>query len=108
MLRHNAGKNFASSEFRSKAVAIAILIKEVLVEAYNSVSKVKRYYAPLRRAFNIIRSKTSINMPPDNALQAAVKAVNNTAGLNGLVPTLLIFGAYLRLTKISPPSLSIY
>ena len=68
MLRHDAGKNFASSEFRSKVVAIVILIKEVLVEAYNSVSKVERYYTLLRRAFNIIRSKTSINIPPDNAL----------------------------------------
>ena len=29
----------------------------------------------------------------------AVKAINDTAGPNGLVPTLLVFGAYLRLSK---------
>jgi hypothetical protein len=29
----------------------------------------------------------------------AVKAVNNTASPNGLVPTLLVFGAYLRITE---------
>ena len=32
----------------------------------------------------------------------AVKAINNTASLNGLVPTLLIYGAYLRIDKLDP------
>ena len=33
---------------------MSIEIKEVPVEAHNSVSKVERYHAPLRRAFKII------------------------------------------------------
>ena len=37
----------------------------------------------------------------------AVKAVNNTAGLDGLVPTLLVYGAYLRISNLDPPALSI-
>jgi hypothetical protein len=37
----------------------------------------------------------------------AVKAINDTAGPDGLVPTLLIFGAYPRMTSMDPPSLSI-
>jgi hypothetical protein len=32
-----------------------------------------------------------------------VKAVNDTVGLNGLVPTLLVFRAYLRITRLSAP-----
>jgi hypothetical protein len=32
----------------------------------------------------------------------AVKAVNNTAGPNGLVPTLLVYRAYLRIGKLDP------
>ena len=36
---------------------MAIKIKEVLVEAYNSVGLVKRYYIPLRRAYEIIQDK---------------------------------------------------
>ena len=40
-------------------------------------------------------------------LQMAVKAVNDLAGPNGIIPTLLVFGAYPRLTQIDPPSLSI-
>ena len=37
-------------------------------------------------------------------MQIAVKAVNNTAGLDGLVPTLLVYGAYLRISKLDPPA----
>lgn len=38
-------------------------------------------------------------------LQIAVKAVNDLASPNRLVPTLLVFGAYSRLTEIDLPSL---
>ena len=35
----------------------------------------------------------------------AVKAINNTASPNGLVPTtLLVYGAYLRIGKLDPPT----
>ena len=35
-------------------------------------------------------------------LQMAVKAVNDTAGLDGLVPTLLVYRAYLRMSNLDP------
>ena len=37
----------------------------------------------------------------------AVKAVNNTAGPNRLVPTLLVYKAYLRISNLGPSALSI-
>jgi hypothetical protein len=37
----------------------------------------------------------------------AVKAVNNTAGPNGLVPTLLVYKAYLWISNLDPPALSV-
>ena len=37
----------------------------------------------------------------------AVKAVNDTAGPDGLVPTLLVYGAYPRMSKLDPPAPSI-
>jgi hypothetical protein len=37
----------------------------------------------------------------------AVKAVNDLAGPNGIIPTLLVFRAYPRLTKDSPLSPSL-
>src|SRR6266576_7327842 len=41
------------------------------------------------------------------ALQMAIKAVNNTAGPDGLVPTLLVYRAYPRISKLDPPAPSI-
>ena len=32
----------------------------------------------------------------------AVKAINNTAGLNRLVPTLLIYRVYLKINNLDP------
>ena len=37
----------------------------------------------------------------------AVKAVNNTASPNGLVPTLLVYRAYLKISNLGPPTPSI-
>ena len=37
----------------------------------------------------------------------AIKAINNTASPNRLVPTLLVYGAYLRISKLDPPTPSI-
>ena len=37
----------------------------------------------------------------------AVKAVNNTASPNRLVPTLLVYRAYLRINNLDPPAPSI-
>ena len=37
----------------------------------------------------------------------AVKAINNTAGPDGLVPTLLVYRAYLRISKLDPPAPSV-
>jgi len=37
----------------------------------------------------------------------AVKAANNTASLDGLVPTLLVFGAYPCISELDPPAPSI-
>jgi hypothetical protein len=67
----------------------------VLVEAYNSISKVERYYTPLRRAYKIIRIELKEEGIDDEVcLQIAIKAINNTASPNSLVPTLLVFRAY--------------
>ena len=40
-------------------------------------------------------------------MQTAFKAINNTAGANGLVPTLLAFGAYPRMSEQDAPSATV-
>ena len=99
----DAGKNFTSAEFKQNARNMAITVKEVPIEAHHSIGKVERYHAPLRRAYNIMRAEDP-SLSREGSLQAAVKAVNDTAGPNGLVPTLLVFGAYPRMTESSPPT----
>ena len=37
----------------------------------------------------------------------AVKAVNDTAGPDGLVPTLLVYRAYPRMSNLDPPAPSV-
>ena len=37
----------------------------------------------------------------------AIKAVNDTTGPNRLVPTLLVYGVYLRISNLDPPTLFI-
>ena len=37
----------------------------------------------------------------------AIKAINNTAGPDGLVSTLLVYGAYPRISNLDPPAPSI-
>ncbi|EED11471.1 hypothetical protein TSTA_007610 [Talaromyces stipitatus ATCC 10500] len=54
-------------------------------------------------SYEIIKKELP-DLPKDAALQMAVKAVNNTAGPDGLVPTLLVFGAYPRMVEYDPPA----
>ncbi|KAM3447185.1 hypothetical protein MY3296_008958 [Beauveria thailandica] len=68
---------------------IEIITHEAPVEADNSVGKVERYYGILRRAYEILDEEAGNEMTAAQKLQAAVKAVNNSAGPNGLVLTLL-------------------
>jgi hypothetical protein len=102
----DAGKQLTSTEFNQNARAISIEVREVPVEAHHSIGKVERYHVPIRRAFNILKEELP-DASTEGILQMAVKAVNDTAGPNGLVPTLLVFGAYPRMTREAPPSPSI-
>jgi len=75
---------------------MTIRIKEVLIEAHNSIRLVERYYTPLCRLYEIICKKLKDeNIDKEMKLQMAIKAVNDTASPNSLVPTLLVFGTYL-------------
>ena len=53
----------------------------------------KWYYILLHYVYEIISLKLK-GVSKKLTLQIAVKAVNNSANLDGLVPILLVFGAY--------------
>ena len=86
---------------------MAISTKSVPVEAHWSVGLVERAHPTLRRAYQVISEELQDTSTKELTLQMAVKAVNDTASPDGLVPTLLVFGAYPRMTKLDPPAPSI-
>ena len=103
IITHDIGKNFISKEFKEYATTIGIITKGVPVKAYNLIKIVKCYHGPLQRVYQIITVEI-LNINKDAALQIAFKAINDSIGPNGLVPTLLVFGAYPRITNLNAPS----
>ena len=101
-LVYNTGTNFASIELRNKVRLIDITCKQVSIKAYQSVGKVERYYRLLYYAFKILYAKLSRLFTDKAILQIAVKAVNNTARLDRLVPILLIFSAFPQMNTDLP------
>ena len=76
------------------------------MEAHNTIGIVEKYHLPLRRAYHVIVEElknVEIGVTKEMALHMAVKAINDTAGPNGLVPKLLVFGAYPRISRLDPP-----
>ncbi|KJZ79358.1 hypothetical protein HIM_01509 [Hirsutella minnesotensis 3608] len=104
VITHDAGTNFAAAEFQAEAKLMGITCHQVPVEAHWAVGKVERYHVPVRRAYDILKAELKDTISPDQILQMAFKAVNDTAGPDGLVPTLLVFGALPRMTIDSPPT----
>ena len=78
-------------------------MKIIPVEAHNSIGITERYHGPVRRAYQIIVVEIR-DIDKDMALQMAFKAINDSAGPDGLIPTLLVFGAYPRMTEFDAPS----
>ena len=70
-----------------------IKTKQMPVEAHNSIRLIERYHVPLRRAYNILLKELP-DLPKEERLQIVIKAVNDTAGPNGIMPTLLVFRAF--------------
>jgi hypothetical protein len=85
----------------------------VPVEAANIMGLVECYHKPLCQAYEIIddefkdKGNSNGSISKVLILQMTIKAVNDTTGHDGLVPTLLVFGAYPRMLELSPPVLTI-
>lgn len=99
-VRTDFGSNFQSIEFKNlcKKVGISLVISGT--EAHNSLGIGERYHAPLRRIY----MKTSEEYPHISKhirLKIALKAMNDTMGENGLVPSLLVFGIIPRFPIIT-------
>lgn len=105
---HDAGKNFVVKAFQSNADIIHAKRKKIPVEASHSMIIVERYYEPIRNAYRIIRNEAR-NIDKELTLQSSIKSIKDSVGPDGLVPTLLVYGALPRLgMSTDPPNLSNY
>jgi hypothetical protein len=68
VIKTNAGKNFITNKFINNATLLVIEVKEVLVEVYYLINKVKRYYAPIRRAYRVISVDVGRTTAPEHIL----------------------------------------
>ena len=91
---HDADTNFDFMKFRAEAKILSIICHQILVEAHWSIGKVEKYHASIHQVYDIFQAETRGIISKIAIIQMAFKAVNNTAGPDSLVPTLLVFGVY--------------
>lgn len=87
---------------------MAVCVKNIPVEVHWSIVLVERDHPLLHRSCKIIYQELKgENISRDKILQMDVKSINDTAGPNGLILTLLMFRAFPRMTQLDPPAPSI-
>ena len=101
VIRLDQESSFMSKEFEQLAHKNGIHLQVSGVQSHNAIGPGERYHAPLRRIFNRIYEDIP-QIDRHLALQLAVKAMNDTVGPEGLVPTLLVFGTLPRFPPLSP------
>lgn len=98
--RTDAGPVFTSTRWRHITDMTGIEIRISGVEAHNSLGIGERLHDPLRRIYRMFKEHFP-NLSQHTALKIALKAMNDTNGENGLVPSLLTFGIIPRFPIIS-------
>lgn len=91
-----------SDLLRSLAELNGIDLQLSLVGAQNTIGTEEQYHSPLRRICLAIRESYQ-HLGEKLALCLPIKALNDTKGPEGLVPTLLIFGVIPSLPVINKP-----
>lgn len=79
--------------FINMAAASNVIVERTGVEAHSSLGIVERHHQPLRQTFRRIMVQFP-NCDKELALAFAQKAMNDTLGPEGLVPSSLVFGEY--------------
>jgi hypothetical protein len=93
------GTEVKSEFFRARCVEMGIHLVFAPVESHSSLGLVERMHGPIRRIYHkLLLERTADRaqvgpQPKEHMLTAATQALNDTAGVNGLVPILLVFGS---------------
>lgn len=96
IVTHDGGKQFIAKVFQTNAALLHITTKCVPIESPNLMSYVERYHAPIQHSYKIVLAEAA-ELDAEAAFQIAVKSVSDSIGPDGLVPTLLVYGALPRL-----------
>jgi hypothetical protein len=72
---------------------MAIQLIVAPVESHSTLGIVERFYAPIRCVYQKLSAGVDGKAPKDLPLALATKAVNDTIGIHGLVPTMLVYGS---------------
>ena len=99
-LRIEQGSAFTSDRWRELASNMGIQLRFSVVTAHNALGIGERLHDPLRRIFRKLRHDNPLTSK-QTLLKLAVKAMNDTIGENGLVPSRLVFGITPRFPIIS-------
>lgn len=91
------GSVFTGNEWMRLAGENGVVLKFSGVQHHNGIGIGERYHAPLRNIYRKIEIEYT-NMAPTLILKTAIKAMNDTIGPEGLVPSLLRFGVLPRYT----------
>jgi hypothetical protein len=90
------GSAFTSNVWATNCAETSIELLHTSVESHNSLGICEAYHSTIRRIYNKLSISFS-DRPKSLRLAMTIKALNDTAGPNGLVPSLLLFGTYPRL-----------
>jgi hypothetical protein len=63
------------------------------VESHSSIGIVERFHAPIRHVFQKMQQGPDKDSTQELRLELPTKAVNDTIGIHGYVPTILVYGA---------------
>lgn len=95
-----------AKKFRQYTANMEIIIKNIPIEAHHFINMIERYHRPLQQVYSIITIEI-LDIKPELTLLMSFKAINNSVGLNRLVPTLLVFDIYLRMSELDITSILI-
>jgi len=94
------GSVFVSDEWKYACEINDIEFKETGTESHNSLGAGETYHAIVRRIYMKLR-RDYPKLTPKLLLAMAIKAVNDSAGPEGLVPSLLVFGTMPKLPNVA-------
>ena len=101
MLKLDQESSFMSEKFQKNCEQQGISLSISGVETHNLIGAGERFHRHLRRVYNCIR-RAHPSVDKEHVLRLSVKAVNDTVGPNGLVPSELVFGVRPTLVSDQP------